>query len=311
MIDAVVSVHRDPTRCGVTKFNLELAKRLGVRHAFLSLSGDRREGMLAPLFSFRASEWTTWGRDFGPYERMGVWPIAGYRLFFHDVPPEWNQREKETLYGAAEIWAANPDIHRAIAAVEPRVQLAHCPSVIASSAYPAGIQILAFGMVGKNHPRSDTAWQMLATVLANTPETYTLNFSVALHEGQTWEDVTAAVTRMREHFGERLRYVGHLSDEALDFEIRAAQAVAAFYDPAVRQNNTSAWAVLERGTVLVTNLDADSPLTHDVNCFNIYRLTEWPTPDRRRAVRAGGVAIAQQYGWDALVAQLQPAHTSV
>jgi len=306
MIDAVVSVHRDPTRCGVTKFNLELAHRLGVRHATV----DRPGVLLTPLFSFRPSEWPTWGSDFGPCGRAGVFPVGGYRIFLHDAPEHWTDREAVTLRAAAEVWAANPVIAARIGAAGARVQTAHCPSVIRPSAYPSGTQILAFGMVGQNHPRSDTAWQMLASLLA-TIEPYTLNFSVALHEGQTWSDVAAAVARMRQHFGERLRYLGHLSDEALDFEIRAAQAVAAFYDPAVRQNNTSAWAVLERGTVLVTNLDADSPLTHDVNCFNIYRLTEWPTPDRRRAVRAGGVAIAQQYGWDALVAQLQPAHTSV
>ena len=101
MIDCVVSVHRDPSRCGVTKFNHELARRLHVRHLLVSEVRDSDH----PLWSFRVSEHPWW-----PDYVTRVSPMLGpapYSLFFHDVPTVWDSRAADALRGADQVWAAN------------------------------------------------------------------------------------------------------------------------------------------------------------------------------------------------------------
>jgi hypothetical protein len=64
---------------------------------------------------------------------------------------------------------------------------------------------------------------------------------------------------MRAIFGDKLRVLGFLGDDALAKELREVDAVAAYYVPALRANNTSAWAALEAGKHLFTNTDELSP----------------------------------------------------
>jgi len=85
-----------------------------------------------------------------------------------------------------------------------------------------------------------------------------------------------AATTLRGLFGaDHVELLGYLSDAALDREIRAATACAAFYDPALRANNTTAWAVLERDRPLITNMDEDSP---GCDALDIAMLSDWPVP---------------------------------
>src|SRR3990167_330360 len=56
MIDAVLTYHTDPVRCGVAKFNTLLATRLGV---FVHHWRDYLDGTRCPLLSIKPSEWST------------------------------------------------------------------------------------------------------------------------------------------------------------------------------------------------------------------------------------------------------------
>ena len=100
-----------------------------------------------------------------------------------------------------------------------------------------------------------------------------------------------------------------IADDALSVAIREAQMVALFYDPALRANHTTAWAVLERGTPLITNLDADSPVEamHEANLFDINQLEMWPSADEARIIRSGGARLVERYSWEALITRLQEA----
>jgi len=89
---------------------------------------------------------------------------------------------------------------------------------------------------------------------------YTLSLSTAVHEGSPWDEaLTQSVEAMRGIFGDHLRVLGFLADDALAKELQDCDAVAAFFVPAFRANNTSAWAALAAGKFLYTNLDQHSP----------------------------------------------------
>jgi hypothetical protein len=78
---------------------------------------------------------------------------------------------------------------------------------------------------------------------------------------------------MRGIFGDKLRVLGYLGDDALAKELREVDAVAAFFVPALRANNTSAWAALEAGKPLYTNTDEYSP-SLDVHTHSWDKLLE-------------------------------------
>jgi hypothetical protein len=134
MIDAVLSYHANPDTCGVTKFNVQLAEKLGVPHDVLS-SGRRYRH---PLVSIKTSEMND---DTADGWWMNKIPLPPYDLLLHD----------------------RPDGH-----LPPRVLYADelgCPSTLRGDSTRKGLTILSFGMAHKfqaplfreaeGHPRRD------------------------------------------------------------------------------------------------------------------------------------------------------------
>ncbi len=85
---------------------------------------------------------------------------------------------------------------------------------------------------------------------------------------------------------------------------------AAFFREGVRANNTSIASAMERGAVVITNLDEHSPpsLVHMDNVIDIQRCDELPLDTltlRRLSVRA--METAQAWSWSQLVAALRDA----
>jgi hypothetical protein len=60
-----------------------------------------------------------------------------------------------------------------------------------------------------------------------------------------------------------LRVLGYLGDDALAKELRDVDAVALFYDPALRANNTTYWAAVDAKKTIFTNRDDQSPQPGD------------------------------------------------
>jgi hypothetical protein len=118
MIDAVLSYHANPDTCGVTKFNVQLAEKLGVPHDVLS-SGRRYRH---PLVSIKTSEMND---DTADGWWMNKIPLPPYDLLLHD----------------------RPDGH-----LPPRVLYADelgCPSTLRGDSTRKGLTILSFGMAHK------------------------------------------------------------------------------------------------------------------------------------------------------------------
>lgn len=279
MNDAVLSYHTSPLTCGVAKFNGLLAQKLGVPLRSWNHPGDS----VCPLVSVKPSEvemWPLWDKR---------WPA--YDLFLHGlptIPQAWVCVEQ-----ARTVYAANGVIAEALKPRRPDVVTAWCPSTIVGTPSRGAINVLTFGMASKilsgHHLK-------LKTLLDAHGEDYTVSVSCAMHEGDPWAETWAETQAILGGiYGHRLRVLGFLADDALAKELRDCTAVALFYDPALRENNTTFHAAVDAGKHVFTTLDGQSPLC-DARVHNIQALDAWPV------LRSPDWAVLHSpYTWDALL----------
>ena len=241
MVDAVLSYHLDANTCGVARFNQALARRLGVP----CLSLERHPHIL-PLVSVKTGEIPS--EEGEAYDvAMDVLWYRTFDLFLHGRPSStWD----EVVSKARRVFVADSTIK----ARRDQV-IGFCPSTIAGEASRGAYRVLTFGMV---HKKLAPHFSQLKHRLDTEHPDYTIELSAAQHEGKT-ETIEDAAKELRAIFGDKLRVLGNLSDDALAKELRDVNAVALYYDPALRANNTTAWAALEAGKTLYTNTDEHSP----------------------------------------------------
>jgi hypothetical protein len=247
MIDCVQSYHTSAYTCGVAKWNLRLARELGVPLLKLGMPGIR------PLISVKPSEIHEW--EYPYFKRP-------YDLILHGWHTPKSERERmrnrRWVNGADRIWTVAPETLDLLQCIRPDVAVLPCPSTVETPRPRGRETYLTFGMA---HKTTKVLQHYEAFRDAHAGEDYTILLSVGVHEGSPWDDaLESSATALRHIFGaERVEVLGFLSDAALHREIERATACVAFYDPALRANNTTAWAVLERGKRLITNRDEQSP----------------------------------------------------
>lgn len=243
-IDAVLSYHLNPQTCGVAKFNQQLARRLGVPCVQLS---SNPAAYAYPLVSVKLAE--------NPFALMFQYGQCGFDLFLHDVPVDC----REYLQNPRRIIAGNAVIAADLRPIRPDVITAFCPPTVDGNPHRGAYRVLSFGMASKIHDVLPHFRNLKDELDRDHPD-YTLSLSTAVHEGSPWDaSLTQSIDAMRAIFGDKLRVLGYLADDALAKELQDCDAVAAFFVPAFRANNTSAWAALAAGKFLYTNLDAQSP----------------------------------------------------
>lgn len=242
MIDAVLSYHLNPQTCGVAKFNQQLARRLGVPCLRFFQSHEAQ----SPLLSIKLAEIPP-----------GL-PMPGtrcYSVFFHD----WHDGCAVLARNALKVYAANQALADTMRPYRPDVVTAFCPATVDGNPTRGAYRVLSFGMASKIRDVLPH-FQNLKEELDRDHPDYTLSLSTAVHEGSPWDTtLTESIEAMRAIFGDKLRVLGYLADDALAKELQDCDAVAAYFVPALRANNTSAWAALAAGKFLYTNLDAQSP----------------------------------------------------
>jgi hypothetical protein len=272
MIDAVLSYHLNPLTCGVAKFNQQLARRLGVPCLPLDAAPSH------PLVSIKFSE-----MEF-PLA-LGEWHRNTFDLLLHDRqcrPDAGIISRAQRVFYADEIG---------------------CPSTLDGNPNRGLLNVLLFGMAHKLNGQT-VYLDRVRDLLDQSRVDYAVSVSTAVHEGTPWDGAfTTTVETLRHVFGPRLRVLGYLADDALARELQTCQAVALFFDPAARANNTTIWAALEAGCPLITNLDCDSPaeLIHNETMFDLARLTDWPHYRLRDDVAKRGKVQAKGRSWDQLL----------
>ena len=278
MIDAVLSYHLNPFACGVAKFNLALAKRLGVPCLPL--------GAVTPAHPLLSIKYAELEKDIHIPTRRGA---DDYALLLHDR----GLRPDSMLFqGASRVFYADE---------------LGCPSTLEGNAHRGHLNVLLFGMAHKIHIHTVYV-ERLRDLLSRAHSDYTVSVSTSVHEQQPWDETfTKTITALRKVFGSHLRVLGYLADDALARELRDCSAAALFFDPAARANNTTIWGALEAGCPVFTNLDADSPpdLVHNQTVFDLVRMTDWPFSPLRHDVAKAGQQAAAGRSWDKLIEALR------
>jgi hypothetical protein len=234
MIDAVWTVGHHPSLCGTEKFGHLLAKKLGVPCV-------KNRGGIGPSVSVGARERNV---GMGRSSRRAVRPVFA-RLVERDgtIMPWVNEAQR--------VYAANPVIAREIRSMRPDVIEAFAPSTIEGNPTRGTINVLTFGMAHKLGIHR--ALPETQSLLDDAPTDYTVSVSTAIHEGSPWDETARVADQLREIFGSHLRVLGYLADDALAKELKDCTAVAIFFDPALRANNTTFWAALDAGCYVITN----------------------------------------------------------
>lgn len=260
MVDCVLTYHTNGATCGTARFNLKLARELGVPCYQVETPAAR--SAKHPLLSLRHHECSLW-------RVKASW--EAFDLFLH----EWTDETQEwlTSHHPMRIFAGNAEIAAKVRAQRPDVIEAWCPATIEGNPHRGTINVLTFGMA---HKIQTTHYQKLKALLDATGADYTVSVSTAIHEGSPWDETAVAGEKLRAIFGDRLRVLGYLADDALVAEMARCTAVALFFDPALRANNTTFWAAAETGKPIVTNLDTYSPVPKGASMiYDIADMEEW------------------------------------
>lgn len=295
----VVTHHRDGFRSGVARFNELLAERLGVPVRSL----DELDAVGArPLLSFKVGE-----LDPTAEASLARWlPGAGpYELFLHEFGGA--ELERRLVAGAERVHCGNAAIETAVRGLARRADVVFTPGLILDDrAFPAvELSVFSFGMAHKLHLE---LFRRLRELLDATGRTYALYASAANHETASLRDSASVFEELHELFPDELYFLGNLSDVAVFNYLRETTYYAAFFPAGVRANNTSVASALERGAVVLTNLDEHSPpeYRHGENLIDVMRCERLPTdPAELTAISEAALETARARSWERLVERLR------
>lgn len=298
VVDAVVSHHLDGFRSGVARFNELLARHLGV--ALVGLGSVEGTDLRRPLLSFKARELT----PKLAHQMEGLIDAAPWEweVFLHEfvgLP-----LELKIVRGARRVVCGNAEIEEAVRGEARDIVTLWTPGLLLDDRVfrPSEISVFSFGMA---HKIQTERFRHLKELLDASGRSYSVYVSAANHETATMRDAELVFEELHEVFPDTLYFLGNLSDVAVANQLRQATFFAAFFESGVRANNTSVSSAMERGAVVVTNLDRYSPLefVHMESVIDIDHCAELPSDPlelARIAVRA--MEVGRVRSWDALVA---------
>jgi len=297
-VDAVVTHHRDGFRSGVARFNEVLAEHLGV--SLLGLDALEHPPAL-PLLSFKVSE-------LGPDEAAVAEFVARggrWELFLHEYGA--GELERRLVAGAQRVHCGNDEIRAEVEGIAAVAQTVWTPGLLLDDRpfRPAELSVFSFGMA---HKIRVDMFRRLRVLLDGTGSSYAVYVSAANHETASLRDSEAVFREMHDVFPGELYFLGNLSDVAVHNQLTSATFFAAFFDRGLRANNTSVASAMERGAVVITNLDEHSPpeCRHLENVIDIEQCDALPSDPlvlKELSVRA--METARTRTWDDLVERLR------
>jgi len=304
-MDAVLSYHMNGLTCGVAKFNHRLAQQLDV--PIVQLFEPEAASCARPLLSIKISEFLPLDVDrLSRLLNTAAWR-GEYRIFLHHYTG--TEIERRLLAEASEVYCGNSELAEQLSAHRADVHSLWCPGTLEDMRPFNGheIKVFTFGMAHKIRARH---YDRLKHLLDATGRDYGLYLSTALHENTTFdEEFSLAFEELRRIFGDRVYFLGYLSDGAVYNYLKEATFFAAFFDHGVRANNTSVNLAMQCGAVVITNLDGHSPgsLVPMHNIIDIKACATLPTDEATLAEIGGNAAqiIREQYGWEALEQRLR------
>jgi hypothetical protein len=254
--DCVAGYHLNFLTCGIAKFNLILAKKLNVD--FFNQFDLNLDNFDSPILSVKLSEYTNEDLDALP-QWINKWKgRGGYSVFLHGY--DRTALEDELLQKANKVYCGNIHMYRQLLPLNINLQSLWCPGTnMSTEAFrETEISVFSFGMA---HKLKIDYYYRLKELLDGTGKTYSIKLSTALHEGTSFDESFIEVFKeMQNIFGDRVYFLGYLSDQAVYHYLSEATYFTAFFDFGLRANNTSVNSALEAGVAVITNLDENSPL---------------------------------------------------
>jgi len=297
MIDAVVTHHRDSFRSGVGRFNELLGERLGV--PVIGIDTLLTAGAARPLLSFKVAELSS--AELAVLEQLVEHRPFEWELFLHVY--DGHPVEEALVRGAVHVHAGNHEVEAAVAPLAQSVDTLWSPGLILDEReFPqTDVSVFSFGMAHKI--RTDL-FQQLRELLEATGQPYAVYLSAANHETTQMRDAHLIFDELHEIFPSTLWFLGNLSDVGVYNYLRSSTFFATFFLGGVRANNGSVAAAMEKGAVVITNLDEYSPpeFVHMENLIDIGQTTELPLdPATLDAISSRAQETARSRGWDELV----------
>lgn len=229
-----------------------------------------------------------------------------FSLFFHDFSDTLT--EFELVRKASAVYCGNEKIYATLKPHAPRIEELWSPATIRPSGADVGVGEITIFSFGMAHKLRAHHYFRLRQLLEQSGRSYTIFLSTALHEGTSFEDAfTVSFEQLERVFGQHVRFLGFLSDDAVIEYLRRSTFFTAFFEQGVRANNSSVIAAMENGCVVVTNLDEHSPdfCRHGETVFDIGRLDALPTDAKLlSAVSEAATAAVRNRSWDALLERL-------
>jgi hypothetical protein len=292
----------NPLTCGVARFNKALAERLNL--PMLSLFDPAAGKFRRPLLSLKLSEFTDPDAE-RLEEVVDHWDERlEPRLFLHD----WTATpvEAKLLRRSKTVYCGNEALVSELKPLHKHVVEAWCPGHLFDAVpFPedVDISVYTFGMAHK--VRADYYYQ-LHDLLEATGKSYCLYISAAIHEGRSLDDsFTAAYEELKEVFGEKIFFLGFISDTGLYNYLKRCTYFAAFFGSGVRANNTSVNTAMQTGAVVLTNLDEHSPpdFVHLDSLVDIRQCggTLPQEPELLARIAERGKEVAAVHGWSPLL----------
>lgn len=301
VIDAVLTHHLDGFRSGVARFNELLAEHLGVPLRGVFDAGALTGG--SPLLSLKVSELSE--NEACRLEK--AMETAGWSgdLFLHEL--SHLPLESALIRRSRRVLCGNREILTGLAGIDKELVPVWTPGLIRDDhpIRPAEISVFSFGMA---HKIQTAMFRRLRELLDDTGCSYSILVSAANHETSSIRDAELVFLEMHDIFPDELYFLGNLSDVAVGHYLRTATFFAAFFPGGVRDNNTSVASALERGCIVVTNLDEHSPshLAHDDSVIDIIRCSEIPTdPLVLARMRVRALESGRARTWSRLVDRIR------
>ena len=299
-VDAVVTHHRDSFRSGVGRFNELLAERLGV--PVIGIRKLLTAGCSRPLLSFKVAELEP--AELAVLQQLVETRPFPWELFLHVY--DGDELEAALVAGADHVHAGNHEVFAQVEGLARSADTLWSPGLILDEREfaPTDVSVFSFGMAHKI--RTDL-FQRLRELLDASGRSYAVYLSAANHETTRMRDAHLIFDEMHEVFPDELFFLGNLSDVAVYNYLRSTTFFASFFLGGVRANNGSVAAAMEKGAVVITNLDEHSPpeFVHMENVIDIERSTELPLDAGvLERISAHAKETSRSRGWGALVARL-------
>jgi hypothetical protein len=299
-IDAVVTHHSDSFRSGVGRFNELLAQRLGV--PLVRIRRLLSAGRVHPLLSLKVSELVT--SELSTLSTLVDSKPFPWELFLHVY--EGLELETALVAGAVHVHCGNHEIFEQIKPLNASAEILWSPGLILDER-PFSVTELSVFSFGMAHKIRTDLFERLRSLLDASGREYAVYVSAANHETTRMRDAHMIFDEMHEIFPATLFFLGNLSDVAVFNYLLSSTFFASFFLGGVRANNGSIAAAMEKGAVVITNLDEHSPpeFVHMENVIDIEQCDELPVdPAVLERISERAMATSRERGWDRLVEKI-------